>query len=111
MYHIEKLTMTGWEYISTWTLESDAEWMVQHTRSAQPHTAYRVRREESDTMHTITLYRDGGSWMADHSDPRIVALFGCRVLPTPYRSTADPNEVVAIIRRRNPECDVRVESW
>lgn len=60
-------------------------------------------------MHTITLFRANGSWVARFSDPEVATLFGTDTIPTPYRDHAPAEIVLADIQMRNPGCDVRLE--
>lgn len=53
-------------------------------------------------MHTITLFRQAGSWVARHSDPRVIELFGTDTLPTTWTDTANPENVYRNIRDLNP---------
>jgi len=59
--------------------------------------------------HTITLYVRDGIWIADHSDPYVIDLFGgCGALPTPYTDQASAAKVLSRISALNPEYDVRL---
>lgn len=59
-------------------------------------------------MHTITLYRAAGAWLARHSDPLIAELFGSDTIPTAYTAEAEAGSVYSEIARRNPGVKVFV---
>ena len=55
--------------------------------------------------HTITLTRNKGlnAWMATHTDPKIIELFGGDTLATAYTLNMDGEEVRDFIQERNPD--------
>lgn len=57
-------------------------------------------------MERITLSREGGYWVARHTDPRVMQLFGTDALPTPWPATAPAAAVLREIQRLNPDCMV-----
>ena len=57
---------------------------------------------------TIRLYREGGMWMAQSSNPRVLELFGTDRLPTPFSASKPASEVVGEIQRLNPDASVVV---
>ena len=58
-------------------------------------------------MHTITIKAGQREWLAVHTDPTIMDLFGTDTLPTPFL-LATPREVVqAELMRLNPDCWVK----
>jgi len=59
-------------------------------------------------VQTITLYREGGAWLARHSDPMVKDLFGTNTIPTAYTAEAEAGRVYQEIARRNPEAKVFV---
>lgn len=59
-------------------------------------------------MHTITLYRAGGSWVARHSDPVVTDLFGTDIIPTAWGDAAPASEVYYHIAEANPGVKVFV---
>lgn len=57
-------------------------------------------------MHTIYLYPENGTWMAQHTDPMILDLFGTDTLPTAYTSDMSADRVVGLVCQKFPQYDV-----
>lgn len=57
-------------------------------------------------MHTIYLYIDNGTWMAQHTDPMIRELFDTDTFPTAYTDEMSADRVVGLIADKFPQYDV-----
>lgn len=58
-------------------------------------------------MHTITIKPGQQEWVAVHTDPTIMELFGTDTLPTPFLLST-PREVVQVeLMQLNPDCWVK----
>jgi hypothetical protein len=61
---------------------------------------------------TITLKREAGCWIASHRGGRAAAeiqeLFGTLAIPTAFTDEAEPETVLAEIRRLNPDAEVLI---
>ena len=63
----------------------------------------------SNTMDTIALTIENGSWVAKHTGAHaaeVIDLFGSDTIPTAFTDVAPYNVVVAKIRQLNPTCVV-----
>ena len=58
------------------------------------------------TMHKIYLYPENGTWMAQHTDPMIIDLFGADTLPTAYASDMSADHVVGLVGDKFPQYEV-----
>lgn len=63
------------------------------------------------TISTITLYRspDSNVWLARHSSPTVLDLFGTDTLPTAWHRDCPPATVLASIQTLNP--NAAVSTW
>jgi len=57
-------------------------------------------------MHTIYLYVENGTWVAEHTDPMIKELFGTDTLPTAYTDDMRAEGVVELVSNKFPQYEV-----
>ena len=56
--------------------------------------------------HPIYLYPENGTWIAQHTDPMIIGLFGTDKLTTAYTSDMSADRVVGLVSDKFPQYDV-----
>ena len=57
---------------------------------------------------TITLFRQAGHWLAQHSDPTVREMFGTDTLPTAWADDTPARMVFARVAQLNPDAKVFV---
>lgn len=57
-------------------------------------------------MHKIYLYPENGTWIAQHTDPMIIDLFGTDSLPTAYASEMPAYRIVGLVADKFPQYEV-----
>lgn len=57
-------------------------------------------------MNTITISIKKGTYVATFSDPKVIKLFGCDTINTPYPASIPSWQVLAELKQRNPDCEV-----
>ena len=56
--------------------------------------------------HSIYLYVHADTWMAQHTDPKIIELFDKDTLPTAYTSDMAADHVVGLVADKFPQYEV-----
>ena len=56
--------------------------------------------------HSIYLYVHEDTWMAQHTDPKIIELFDTDTLPTAYTSDIPVDHVVGLVADKFPQYEV-----
>jgi hypothetical protein len=65
--------------------------------------------EAAMNVKKMTVFLNGGVWMVHDNAPEVAELFGTDILPTPFTSLTPASEVLAELKKRNPDYIVEVK--